>query len=91
MTVFMVEPKEPGVPVFCIWKCWCKKTSRPMSWEGRWFAYGEAKKSWFDHIRKDHYKGRVWPNSKFTVDDLLKTQEKRIKRTIKVKKRKGKS
>lgn len=79
MTVFMVEGTKPNIPTFCIWKCWCGKTSEPVSWEGRWDAYSEAQKAEYEHIRKKH-KGRRWPNSKITVDQLDKDHDRELKR-----------
>ncbi len=88
MSAFMVEPEKSGVPTFCIWRCWCGETSEPTSWIGRWSAYKEARSNWYDHIRKDHYKGRVWLGINVTVDDL-EPQRASGKRTIRIKKRRG--
>ena len=86
MTVFMVEPTDPKMPTFCIWTCWCKSSSRPLAWEGRWSAYREARDAWYAHLEEVH-NGYVWPDLTITVRQLLqavKDRRKPKKRTVRV-------
>ena len=90
MTVLMIEPTDPKMPTFCIWKCWwprCKSSSRPLAWEGRWSAYREARDAWYAHLEEVH-EGIVWPGLSVTVRQLLqavKDRQKPKKKTVRVK------